>query len=91
MYTCPLEPIIKVIEQAVSHLNRFVREISYFVIQATLKASAKILTEGSEKQIEYFKETSAKLTNIIARGLADNWSQVRYAASLSVRELYNVI
>ena len=28
---------------------------------------------------------------IIAQGLADNWSQVRYAAGLSVRSLYNVI
>jgi len=41
--------------KGVDHINRFVREISYFVINAIFMTSAKILTEDGLKDEEKVK------------------------------------
>ena len=42
LYAFDLNVILEVIERAIAHLNRFVREISYFVINAILETSIGI-------------------------------------------------
>lgn len=42
LYTFDLSVILEVIEKSIAHLNRFVREISYFVINAILETSVGI-------------------------------------------------
>jgi len=95
LYKFDLEPILKVILRSVNHLNRFVREISYLVTNAIFQTSTGILsqneTEEQQSIIVRFKAFCEKLVVIVAQGLGDNWSQVRYAASLCSRSLYAVI
>lgn len=42
VYSFDLQKILKVIGQAIAHLNRFVREIAYFVVNAIFVASAGV-------------------------------------------------
>ena len=44
LYSFDLSIILEVIEKSIAHLNRFVREISYFVINAILETSVGIET-----------------------------------------------
>lgn len=94
LYDFDLDRILKCIILGVDHINRFVREISYFVIHAIYQTSAKIMTEtvqgGSDlsSQIGKFMSFCDDLVPIVAKGLGDNWSQVRYAASQAVRSFY---
>ena len=71
LYTFDLSVILDVIERAIAHLNRFVREISYFVINAIFETSVGI--EESEHP-ELFYPFVEKLVPLVARGLGDNWS-----------------
>lgn len=80
--------ILEVIEKSIAHLNRFVREISYFVINAILETSVGIETTEYLPRFNAFAE---KLVPLIAKGLGDNWSQVRYASSLCARSFFMVI
>lgn len=41
--------------------------------------------------MERFREFTGDLVPIIAQGLGDNWSQVRYAASQATRSFYFII
>ena len=93
LYAFDLQPILQVILKSVDHMNRFVREISYLVVNAIFETSKGVLDqEQPEENItERFKDFCDKLAPIVAQGLSDNWSQVRYAAGLSVRSLYYVI
>ena len=87
LYKFDLGKILEVIERAIAHLNRFVREISYFVINAIFEASV-----GVDKTPNYgrFEDFADKLVPLVAKGLSDNWSQVRYASSLCCRSFYLV-
>jgi len=60
---------------AIHHSNRFVREIGHFV-------NGDLCTVSS---YEYISEISDLVVDILQQGLRDNWSQVRYAASASLR------
>lgn len=93
LYMFDLDPILKVIVRSVNHLNRFVREISYKVTNAIFETSKGVLMGGETDPsiVERFKDFCEKLVPIVAQGLSDNWSQVRYAASLCSRSLYAVI
>ena len=44
LYSFNLNGILEVIERSIAHLNRFVREISYFVINAIMETSVGIET-----------------------------------------------
>jgi hypothetical protein len=72
--------IFNIVAKASSHLNRFVREIGYF-----LAASLFSICD-----LEALKTIAHRIAPIVADGLADNWSQVRFAASTSVRAFYDV-
>ena len=56
--------------RGVQHSNRFVREVSYLTISALVKNS------GNEE---------GDIVGVLAKGLGDDWSQVRYAASVASR------
>jgi hypothetical protein len=45
LYQFELDRVLEVVTRGVDHINRFVREISYFVINAVYVASAGIYTE----------------------------------------------
>jgi len=70
-YKFDLDPILAVIVRAVDHLNRFVREISYLVMNAIFMTSKGILEEDIADKFRDFLE---KLAPIVATGLGDNWS-----------------
>jgi len=50
LYDFDLNRILQCIIQGVDHINRFVREISYFVINAIFQTSAKIITDTLDEQ-----------------------------------------
>ena len=80
LYDFSLVRILKNILKGVDHINRFVREISYFVLNAIFAASKEIIQSGSELEVK-FRKSCDDLIPIVGQGLGDNWSQVRYAAS----------
>ena len=96
LYDFALDRILQCILKGVDHINRFVREISYFVINAIFLTSAKIMAERSEEdqaaqaKVDKFLSFCDDLVPIVAKGLGDNWSQVRYAASQAVRAFYAI-
>ena len=63
MYSFDLSGILDVIERSIAHLNRFVREISYFVINAILETSVGIETTDHVPQFNLFAE---KLVPLVA-------------------------
>lgn len=66
-----------IVHRSRAHINRFVREASYFM-QDTLCQflPAEQLREGA---------WAAALAESLAEGLANNWSQVRFASSVATR------
>lgn len=95
LYDFDLERVLNCIRRGVDHINRFVREISYFLINAVFLASVNVLSkepdqEADPKHEAAFREFCKELLPIVAQGLADNWSQVRYAASQAVRAYYTI-
>jgi hypothetical protein len=46
LYDFELDRILSCIIKGVDHINRFVREISYFVLKAIFIASKEILQDG---------------------------------------------
>ncbi len=74
------ESIYSILRRAGKHLNRFVREIGYFLCNTILE----IL------DLQTLAVTAPELVPQIAKGLADNWSQVRYASSVAVRNFFKV-
>eukprot|EP00899_Mesostigma_viride_P016795 jgi/Mesvir1/25116/Mv21577-RA.2 len=63
------------IQLATRHQNRFVREIGFF----TISSLVSVVTG------EDLRTVAEEIAETLARGLADNWSQVRYAASRATR------
>jgi hypothetical protein len=102
LYQFDLDRILGCVLQGVDHINRFVREICYFVMGAIFIASKEIFTPPGEdaddaekamhaENAQKFTAFCDKLVPIVAQGLSDNWSQVRYASSQAVRSFYLII
>lgn len=91
IHSFDLQPVLEIILKSVDHINRFVREISYFVIDAIFISSRNVLSSPQEELKEGFRKTLSELVPIVQKGLADNWSQVRYAASQGTRSLYEIL
>ena len=85
LYSFDLKEILEVVKKSIAHLNRFVREISYFVINAIFETSVGV---HATEHFDNFKEFLEELIPLLAFGLSDNWSQVRYASSLCARSCY---
>ena len=71
LYSFDLQEILKVIERAIDHLNRFVRETAYFVVNAVFVASAGVKETSHWATFVLFSE---QIIPLVRRGLADNWS-----------------
>ncbi|CAH8469345.1 unnamed protein product [Schistosoma bovis] len=76
--------ILELIFKAVQHVNRFVRETGYDVL-STMISRHLCYTEPEAKEATYINVATQ-----LAKGLSDNWSQVRMAASRAVRTLFEV-
>ena len=82
------QELLDLIFEALLHTNRFVRETGFYVCAALVsigvtddgKATLKLKEENSVYR--HGKEFSEHL----GKGLADNWSQVRLAASVATRK-----
>jgi hypothetical protein len=71
LYRFELAPVLVVINKAVLHLNRFVREIAFFLINAIFEASEGVMQTEHAKTFESYLES---LIKTVASGLGDNWS-----------------
>jgi hypothetical protein len=71
------DSLLALLYRSLTHKNRFVRETGYFC----LGSISSICDAANLGRI------ADTLTAALAKGLADNWSQVRYAASVSTRAL----
>lgn len=61
-------------------------------MNAIFTTSEHILKEDSESDnVKRFKSFCEDLVPIVSQGLEDNWSQVRYAASISVRSFFAAV
>ena len=96
LYAFDMNRIIVCIQKGVKHINRFVREISYFVLNGIFVASKHVLEdEGAQGEINRqhratFRKVCEETVPIVVGGLGDNWSQVRYAASQAARAFYTI-
>ncbi|XP_062503877.1 uncharacterized protein LOC134180707 isoform X2 [Corticium candelabrum] len=72
---------LQLIFSTLSHTNRFVRESAFQLLSSLVRANP---SDGNARPsiVKHGKELSVAL----GRGLADNWSQVRLAASVATRE-----
>ncbi|CAM6015326.1 unnamed protein product [Sphagnum balticum] len=61
--------------KALQHQNRFVRETGFLCISSLCQVSP----------LEVLQESGESISNGLALGLSDNWSQVRFAASIATR------
>lgn len=78
------QEVIDLLLKAANHLNRFVREITYFVVESLYNIGDKCEEEHKPR----FTELCSVLIPITSKGLADNWSQVRFAACCAARAYY---
>ncbi|XP_061173141.1 uncharacterized protein LOC133182346 [Saccostrea echinata] len=83
---CVDQELLDLIFQALEHTNRFVRETGYYVCASLVSIGVKgkeTLTLEEENAVYRHGEQFAKY---MAKGLADNWSQVRLASSVATRK-----
>eukprot|EP00188_Purpureofilum_apyrenoidigerum_P003584 Plantae.Rhodophyta-Purpureofilum_apyrenoidigerum.ctg3796.p1 GENE.Plantae.Rhodophyta-Purpureofilum_apyrenoidigerum.ctg3796~~Plantae.Rhodophyta-Purpureofilum_apyrenoidigerum.ctg3796.p1 ORF type:complete len:651 (-),score=118.46 Plantae.Rhodophyta-Purpureofilum_apyrenoidigerum.ctg3796:96-2048(-) len=71
--------------QAREHPNRFIRETSLKLLTSLIVAASE--SDKARRSENAVKDIAPKIARSIAIGLEDNWSQVRYASSVCVREL----
>ncbi|KAG2487842.1 hypothetical protein HYH03_013559 [Edaphochlamys debaryana] len=71
------EPTRELLYRAVHHTNRFVRETAHLVL-----ASVCCALRGPALQA-----AAGRVAELLADGMGDNWSQVRYAACVCTRSL----
>lgn len=69
------EPLRALIYKALLHPNRFVREACHFIMGSVCR-----LLESSE-----LEALGPEIASKLGLGMSDNWSQVRYAASVATR------
>ena len=71
--------LIGIVQRSLHHTNRYVRETGYFVCK-------DLFAFATPENLE--REVGPKLGPELAFGLDDNWSEVRFAASVALRELF---
>ncbi|XP_072032350.1 uncharacterized protein [Amphiura filiformis] len=87
------QDLLDLVFQALTHTNRFVRETGYYVCGTLVSCSTM---EGAEDHMESddgimtddneILQHGEQFARHLAEGLADNWSQVRLAASVATRK-----
>ncbi|KAK3093794.1 hypothetical protein FSP39_020339 [Pinctada imbricata] len=81
------QELLDLIFQALDHTNRFVRETGYYVCGSLVsigvnQTDKETLSMEGNSVYKYGEQ----LSKYLAKGLADNWSQVRLAASVATRK-----
>eukprot|EP00439_Symbiodinium_sp_Y106_P014836 s6215_g2.t1 len=70
------DSMLSLMEECSKHTNRFVREYTYFALKNVFEVCS---------QEAFMASVAPKTVHIVAAGIKDNWSQVRYAASVAAR------
>ena len=73
--------LLDLIFETLDHTNRFVRETGYYVC-------ASLARYGVSSQAGSQTDVAGRLAQHLCIGLADNWSQVRLAASVATRQFF---
>ena len=73
--------LLDLIFETLNHTNRFVRETGYYLC-ASLARYGVSSKDGSKTEV------AGRLAQHLCVGLADNWSQVRLAASVATRQFF---
>lgn len=81
-----MERLIEYVLKVRTHPNRFVREAGLKVVERLALAAHQ--TGSVERSVAVMWLLTNKLKGVVREGLEDNWSQVRYAASLAVRRVF---
>ncbi|CAM9947665.1 unnamed protein product [Sphacelaria rigidula] len=77
-----------IVSGATVHINRHVREASFQIIRSILDACGTLSGSDAPPQGKILASTFAEAC---ALGMQDNWSQVRYAASVANRSLLKAL
>nr|XP_006824606.1 PREDICTED: uncharacterized protein LOC102801544 [Saccoglossus kowalevskii] len=90
------QDLLDLLFQALTHTNRFVRETGYYVCSAIVSCGSQEEDEGEPMESEFLMAGQPDENPIVlhgnefalhlSNGLADNWSQVRLAASVATRQ-----
>ena len=78
------QELLNLIFETLKHTNRFVRETGYYVCSALVRHGVR----SSSQCREHVGDFGRQLADHLKIGLADNWSQVRLAASVATREFF---
>jgi len=68
--------MIDLLAECSKHTNRFVREYAFFAFKNAFEVCS---------QEAFLESVAPRTVGLVAKGIADNWSQVRYAGSVAVR------
>ncbi|XP_064602415.1 uncharacterized protein LOC135468221 [Liolophura sinensis] len=83
------QDLLDLIFQALNHTNRFVRETGYYVCASLVSCG---IDHNAPDGVVAIDESNAvyryghQFTEYLGKGLSDNWSQVRLAASIATRK-----
>ncbi|RMX42240.1 hypothetical protein pdam_00011613 [Pocillopora damicornis] len=92
------QDLLDLIFQALNHTNRFVRETGYQLCASLVSLGRKQdeSSEGTESVMIDVKENAIlkhgdQFSDYLKKGLSDNWSQVRLAASVATRQFFQTL
>ncbi|KAK4530008.1 hypothetical protein CCYA_CCYA03G0865 [Cyanidiococcus yangmingshanensis] len=83
-----------VLASCMNHPNRFIRETQLDVLRRLIELCVRLLDRPEGQILENRQLVDAVVrasAPLIARGLDDNWSQVRYAGILTAQQLYRAL
>ncbi|XP_078313834.1 uncharacterized protein LOC111130281 [Crassostrea virginica] len=83
---CVDQELLKLIFQALDHTNRFVRETGYYVCSSLVSIGVKDKETLALEEENAVYRHGEQFARYMAKGLADNWSQVRLASSVATRK-----
>nr|XP_039248911.1 uncharacterized protein LOC120326658 [Styela clava] len=79
------QDLLDLIFSALTHENRFVRETGYYVCASLVNIGQPDVNEESNPDHNSILKYGEQFSTYLAKGLADNWSQVRLASSTAAR------
>ncbi len=85
--------LLDLLSSAVAHQNRFVRETSFSTLTSLVSSgclAGVVVAGGAAADGGNSKTLDFMLADLVGAGMADNWSQVRLAASVTCRHFFQV-
>lgn len=79
------QELLDLIFSALGHENRFVRETGYYVCASLVNIGQPDENEDNNPDHNSILKYGTQFSEYLAKGLADNWSQVRLASSTAAR------